>query len=45
MAEYRVDWVALLIYLGTLQAEAAGHLDRYDAPDLTDRFIAWARPR
>lgn len=45
LAEYRSDRTALLVYLGTLQVEAAEHLAGSDSPDLTDRFTAWARPR
>ncbi|MFG3702822.1 flavin reductase [Micromonospora sp. NPDC047620] len=49
LGEYRTDRTALLIYLGTLQAEAAGQLAELDGErsctDLAERFTGWARPR
>ncbi|MEU6072254.1 flavin reductase [Micromonospora sp. NPDC047074] len=48
LGEYRTDRTALLVYLATLQEEAAGQLAELDGPrphlDLADRFTAWARP-
>ncbi|MGK5673353.1 flavin reductase [Micromonospora sp. URMC 106] len=49
LGEYRTDRTALLVYLGTLQAEAAGQLAGLDGErpctDLAERFTGWARPR
>ncbi|MFI5488718.1 flavin reductase [Micromonospora echinaurantiaca] len=49
LGEYRHDRAALLVYLATLQAEAAGQLaalDRHAQPvDLSERFTGWARAR
>ncbi|SCG48114.1 hypothetical protein GA0070560_105213 [Micromonospora halophytica] len=48
LVEYRGNRTALLLYLGALMAEARDqlaqlHPDR--APDLHERFLAWARAR
>lgn len=49
LAEYREDRTALLVYLATLQAEAAEQLAELDGNtppvDLAERFTGWARPR
>ncbi|MEU5949270.1 flavin reductase [Micromonospora sp. NPDC047465] len=49
LAEYRQDRTALLVYLATLQAEAAGQLAGPDSGTpsdrLAERFTGWARPR
>lgn len=49
LGEYRNDRAALLVYLATLQAEAAEQLAELDdgvPPDgLFERFTAWARAR
>ncbi|MGQ5263245.1 flavin reductase [Micromonospora sp. ZYX-F-536] len=48
LSEYRDDRTALLIYPGTVMAEAAQQLAQLNAhrvPDQTDRFLAWARAR
>ena len=49
LAEYRQDRTALLVYLATLQVEAAEQLAELDGsmpPDnLAERFTAWARAR
>jgi hypothetical protein len=49
LVEYRHDRTALLVYLGTLMAEAADQLAQLNghAPpeNLGDRFLGWARPR
>ncbi|SCF45433.1 flavin reductase [Micromonospora mirobrigensis] len=46
LAEYREDRTALLIYLGTLLAEASVDLAGQCAPArLADRILNWARPR
>ncbi|MFG2054461.1 flavin reductase [Micromonospora sp. NPDC048930] len=49
LGEYRENRPGLLIYLATLQAEAAAQLAELDAdvppPVLHDRFLAWASPR
>ncbi|MGS2613879.1 flavin reductase [Micromonospora sp. LZ34] len=45
LAEYRTQRTDLIVYLGTLQAEAAEQLAEPDAsaPDLAARFTGWAR--
>jgi hypothetical protein len=48
LAEYRGNRTALIIYLSALMAEAQHQLaqlnpDRF--PELTDRFLTWARAR
>ncbi|NJP30474.1 flavin reductase [Micromonospora sp. HSS6-12] len=49
LVEYRHDRPALLIYLGTLMAEASAQLAQLNgnAPPagLHERFLAWARVR
>ncbi|MEW2381746.1 flavin reductase [Micromonospora sp. NPDC047707] len=46
LGEYRTDRTALLVYLATCQAEAAGELDAdIPADRLVQRFTAWARAR
>ncbi|MDM4719470.1 flavin reductase [Micromonospora sp. WMMA1363] len=49
LAEYRDDWTALLVYLATVQAEAAEQLAERDGGtppgSLTERFTGWARAR
>ncbi|NJP30513.1 flavin reductase [Micromonospora thermarum] len=49
LAEYRNDRATLLVYLATLQAEAAEQLAELDSgtspADLTERFTGWARAR
>lgn len=49
LAEYRERRTDLLVYLATLQAEAAEQLAEpdHDTPpaDLADRFAGWARAR
>ncbi|MEU1683711.1 flavin reductase [Micromonospora sp. NPDC005707] len=48
LVEYRGDRTALLVYLGTLMAEATEQLTRLNpdrVPDLHHRFLAWARAR
>ncbi|MFG2101429.1 flavin reductase [Micromonospora echinaurantiaca] len=49
LAEYRTDRAALLVYLATLQAEAAVELTELDHATppvvLAERFTNWARPR
>ena len=46
LTEYEGSRTSLLIYLATLMAEARDQLTRLNpdqAPDLTERFITWAR--
>ncbi|MEO3778458.1 flavin reductase [Micromonospora sp. B11E3] len=49
LSEYRGNRTALLVYLGTLMAEARDQFaqlhDQAVPPDLTDRFLTWARAR
>ncbi|SCG48042.1 hypothetical protein GA0070613_1644 [Micromonospora inositola] len=49
LVEYRDDRTALLVYLGTLMAEAGAQLPQLNghaAPEnLTERFLSWARAR
>ncbi|TDB69757.1 MULTISPECIES: flavin reductase [unclassified Micromonospora] len=48
LSEYREDRTALIIYLGTLMAEASDQLAQLNPDrrvDLTDRFLTWARAR
>ncbi|SIN25651.1 flavin reductase [Micromonospora cremea] len=45
LAEYRHDRVALMVYLATLQAEAAEQLTGMDPAGLAERFLSWARAR
>ncbi|MCM0675840.1 flavin reductase [Micromonospora phytophila] len=49
LAEYRTDRIALIIYLGYLQVEAAEQLAELDGGEppagLAERFTGWARPR
>ncbi len=48
LVEYREDRTALLVYLGTLMSEARDQLNQLhpqSTPDLTNRFLAWARAR
>lgn len=49
LGEYRNDRTALLVYLATLQAEAAEQLAELNSgtpPErLTERFTGWARAR
>jgi hypothetical protein len=49
LVEYRGNRVALLIYLAVLHDEATEHLARLSPdeppPDLTERFLTWARAR
>ncbi|MCX4387697.1 flavin reductase [Micromonospora peucetia] len=49
LGEYRENRPALLVYLATLQAEAAEQLAELDCgtpPDrLAERFLHWATPR
>ena len=45
LGEYRTDRAALLIYLATLQTEAAEQLADIPPARLADRFIGWARAR
>ncbi|MEV0153889.1 flavin reductase [Micromonospora sp. NPDC050686] len=45
LGEYRESRTALLIYLGTLLAEALTDLAAHTTPAaLAHRFLAWARP-
>ncbi|PZF98051.1 flavin reductase [Micromonospora deserti] len=49
LGEYRNDRTALLLYLATLQVEAAEEFAELDsgkpAADLSERFTGWARAR
>lgn len=49
LVEYREDRIALLVYLGTLMAEASAQLSQLNghaAPEnLAERFLSWARAR
>jgi hypothetical protein len=48
LVEYRGNRTALLLYLGGLMAEAREQLAQLNpthAPDLHQRFLAWARAR
>ncbi|MCO1597707.1 flavin reductase [Micromonospora sp. RHAY321] len=48
LSQFRYDRTALLIHLGTVMAEAAqqfAQLNAHQVPDLTDRFLSWARAR
>ncbi|MEW2382987.1 flavin reductase [Micromonospora sp. NPDC047707] len=49
LGEYRENRTGLLIYLGTLMAEAMTDLADLNGPtvpaNLHDRFLAWARTR
>ncbi|WP_308042526.1 flavin reductase [Micromonospora sp. PLK6-60] len=47
LIEYRHDRTALLVYLGTLLVEARDQLGQLHSPppDLTERFLGWARAR
>ncbi|MBY8875869.1 flavin reductase [Micromonospora sp. PLK6-60] len=46
LGEYRESRTTLLIYLGTLLAEALTDLADHPTPAaLADRFLAWAKPR
>ncbi|TDC43291.1 flavin reductase [Micromonospora sp. KC213] len=48
LVEYRGNRTALLVYLGQQMAEARDQLAQLNpdhAPDLTARFLAWARAR
>lgn len=49
LVEYRDDRTALLVYLGTLMAEAGAQLFQLNghaaAENLTERFLSWARAR
>ncbi|NJP34685.1 flavin reductase [Micromonospora thermarum] len=46
LGEYRENRTGLLIYLGTLMAEAVEDLNGQAVPaNLHDRFLTWARAR
>ncbi|GAA2219399.1 flavin reductase [Micromonospora olivasterospora] len=48
LSEYQGNRTSLLIYLSGLMAEARDQLAKLNShhvPDLTDRFITWARTR
>ncbi|MEO3780438.1 flavin reductase [Micromonospora sp. B11E3] len=48
LSEYRGNRTSLLIYLSGLMVEARDQLAQLSSqhiPDLTDRFITWARTR
>ncbi|TDB76859.1 flavin reductase [Micromonospora sp. KC723] len=48
LSEYRGNRTALIIYLGTLMAEANDQFAQLNPDrrvDLTDRFLNWARAR